>query len=377
MTIKSLKWKQVNAWRLSQQSLSPRLKHKDFLKAVRRMVGIQAQVMSAAELAIGARVDGISPLDIKGALWQNHTLVKTWAMRGTLYLLTADELPLYVAARGETGNWMPQNYFAYYGIPPAEAEAFLEAVPEILGGEPMTREQLATTVAQQIGSPALRDMVVTKGWGTPLKPSAWRGDLCFGPSQGPNVTFVNPRKWIGDWQSPEPYVALQEIARRYLRAYGPATPKDFALWWGVQVVPARKLFQSIADELEEVSVEGWRSFALKSTLKTVQELEAPKTVRLLPLFDGYTFSIRRDVESLLPKAYKSRVFRPQGWISAVVLMDGAIKGIWEYKTRGSQTILKINMFSSLTTSVRRGIEAEVARLGDFLNTSVEVMFDMH
>ncbi|HLO28577.1 MAG TPA: crosslink repair DNA glycosylase YcaQ family protein, partial [Anaerolineales bacterium] len=232
--MKSLKWKQVNAWRLSQQGLAPRLKRRDFLQAVRRMGGIQAQVMSAAELAISARVEGLSPGDIRTALWQDRTLVKTWAMRGTLYLLPASELPLYVAARSETGDWLPRNYFAYYGISQAQYEAFVAAVPQILGNEPMTREQLATAVAQHISSPALRDLVMAKGWGTPLKPSAWRGDLCFGPSQGQNVTFVNPRKWLGTWESVEPYAALQEIVRRYLRTYGPATSKDFAIWWAVQ-----------------------------------------------------------------------------------------------------------------------------------------------
>jgi hypothetical protein len=81
----------------------------------------------------------------------------------------------------------------------------------------------------------------------PLKPSAFRGDLCFGPSQSQNITFVNPREWIGNWQSVEPERALQEIARLYLQAYGPTTSEDFARWWwgGGGRVPAKKLFHSI------------------------------------------------------------------------------------------------------------------------------------
>src|SRR5438128_12404152 len=116
MAVKSLKWNQVNAWRLSQHCLSPRLKRQDYIKAVTRTGGIQAQVMSAAELALGARVDGLSPQDVQSALWQDRTLVKTWAMRGTLHLIAASDLPLYVAARSlyETRNWT--NYFNYYGI---------------------------------------------------------------------------------------------------------------------------------------------------------------------------------------------------------------------------------------------------------------------
>jgi hypothetical protein len=94
----------------------------------------------------------------------------------------------------------------------------------------MTHEQLGTAVAKEVGAPHLRELIVSSNWGSPLKPSAFRGDLCFGPSRGQQVTFVNPRAWIGSWQTIESKQALQEIARQYLQAYGPATSDDFARW---------------------------------------------------------------------------------------------------------------------------------------------------
>ncbi len=97
--MKSLTWDQVTGWRLSQHSLSQRLKRQDFVQAVTRTGGIQAQVMSAAELALWARTDGLLVQHVKSALWQDHTLVKTWAMRCTLHLLSASDFPLYVTAR--------------------------------------------------------------------------------------------------------------------------------------------------------------------------------------------------------------------------------------------------------------------------------------
>ncbi|MCL5999170.1 MAG: winged helix DNA-binding domain-containing protein [Chloroflexi bacterium] len=379
MTVKSLKWHQVNAWRLSQHGLSPRLKRQDYVKAVTRTGGIQAQVMSAAEWALGARVDGLTPQDVQAALWQERTLVKTWAMRATLHLITASELPLYAAARStyEARNWL--KYFTYYGITPAQYEAFLAAVPQILGSEPMTREQLAAAVAKHIGAPELGRLLLSSSWGSLWKPSAWRGDLCFGPNQGRNVTFVRPSQWIGQWQPVEPYPALQEMARRYLRAYGPATPGDFARWWdgGAGIGPARKLFQSIEDELEAVEVEGWRAVALRTTLEPMQRLATTAAVRLLPLFDAYVLGLGRALEPLLPKAYVSQVFRPQGWISAVVLVDGYMKGVWEYQSRRAQTIVKVQMFSTPTAAVRRGIEAEAERLSAFLNTKVVLEKEDH
>jgi hypothetical protein len=382
--MKSLTWPQVNAWRLSQHCLSPRLNRQDFLQAVTRTGGIQAQVMSAAELAIWARVDGLTPEDVQSALWKDRTLIKTWAMRGTLHLLAARDLPLYVAARSmhDDRNWL--SYFTYYGITPAQYDAFIAAVPQVLGSEPMTREQLSTAVAEHIGAPELGKILLSSSWGSLWKPSALRGDLCFGPNQGRNVTFVNPSSWLGlnakqNGPTIEPHLALQEIARRYLHAYGPATPQDFARWWdgSSRLLAAKKLFQSIEDELEAVDVEGWHALALRTTIEPVQGLELSGLVNLLPLFDAYVLGDGRDIEPLLPKAHKSQVFRPQGWISAVVLVGGYIKGVWAHKSQRSQTIVKVHMFSpsSLTTSVRNGIEAQAERLSAFLNTKVVVEYE--
>jgi hypothetical protein len=253
----TLTWKQVNAWRLSQHGLRPRLNRHEAISAVTRTGGLQAQVFSVAELALWARVQDVSRADIHKALWHERTLVKTWAMRGTLHLLATSDLPLYVAARGDHGFDNRDRFFAHHGITSAQVASYLNAVPDVLSDQPMTREAFASAVAEQIGVPKLREAISTAGWGSPLKPSAFSGDLCFGPSQGQNITLVNPRKWLGErWQAVEPSAALQEVAQRYLRTYGPATARDFCLWWGGHMSKINKVFRSLGDVLAEVDVEG-------------------------------------------------------------------------------------------------------------------------
>ncbi len=174
--------------------------------------------MSAAELALCTRVEGLSAEDIKFALWQDCTLVKTWAMRATLHVLATSDLPLYAVALNfrDFRNW--PAHFASYGLSPAQHEALLSSVPQVVGREPVTREQLASALEKRTDIAHLRDLILSSSWGTPLKQSAIRGDLCFGPKQGQNVTFVNPRAWIDEWPSIEPEQAVREMIRRYLRA---------------------------------------------------------------------------------------------------------------------------------------------------------------
>jgi hypothetical protein len=375
--MRSLTWRQVHTWRLAQHGLAPRLGQDGLLTAVTRTSGIQAQVMSAASLGISSRVERPVPDEVKSALWQERTLVKTWAMRQTLHLLAVEELPLFVAARNfhVTRDWV--SYVAEYGITPTQFDAYLAAVPHILGREPMTREALASAVAKETSTPQLRRFILESSWGSPLKPSAFLGDLCFGPSQGQNVTFVNPRAWIDHWEAIEPEQALREVARRYLRAYGPTTPAIFARWWGGggALTKAKVVFKSLADELEEVDIEGLPSVALCSTIESLENAEIAETVRLLPLFDAYTFALARDSEALLAQKHQHHVFRPQGWISAVVLVNGIIRGVWNYAVRRGQTVIKVRLFTSTTARIKRGIAAEVERLRDFFQTDVALEYE--
>src|SRR6185437_3735350 len=101
------------------------------------------------------------------------------------------------------------------------------AVPQVLGDTPMTREQLALAVSQHTGIDQLQSLLSESSWGTAFKPSAFGGDLCFGPIQGRNIAFVRPSAWLGAWREIAPDVALREVIRRYLSVYGPATPRDF------------------------------------------------------------------------------------------------------------------------------------------------------
>ncbi|HEU5226448.1 MAG TPA: winged helix DNA-binding domain-containing protein [Ktedonobacteraceae bacterium] len=374
--MRALKWQQVHTWRLSQHGLSPRFSSQNFVKAVTCTAGIQAQVMSAAELAMCTRVEGLSPHDVQSALWQDHTLVKTWAMRGTLHFLAAKDLPLYVAARDwqHTARW--SNYFAEFGLSKEQQEAFLLAIPYVLEQGPLTRLQLADAVAKHTGAAGARNLILSESWGSPLKPSAYRGDLCFGPGQGKTATFMNPRGWIGQWQPIEPRLALQQIARRYLRAFGPATTDDFAFWWGCGKTPAKNIFQSLEEELEEVEVEGWRAFALRETLPLIQSVEPAEQIHLLPLFDAYTIGAApRGREPLLAQAYKRQVFNLQGWTFAVVLVNGSIQGVWHTTIRRSHTVIKINLFSSSTASLRKGIAAAAQRLGHLFKKEVLLEYE--
>ncbi|HEX2646318.1 MAG TPA: crosslink repair DNA glycosylase YcaQ family protein, partial [Candidatus Dormibacteraeota bacterium] len=223
-----LSWPQVHAFRLRGHDLvtTPR---RNVVRVAADIGGAQAQVMSAAELQLAVRA-GRPVTDVRDALWKDRKLVKTWLMRGTLHLVPAKDLPIYTAAM--SGRWMQWrgSWLKYFGVTAAELNSLIATIGSAVNAEPKTREEIIAIAGR--GQPERIRRHLKSGWGGFLKPVARAGGLCFGPSRGQSVTFVRPSEWLGAWSEPEPEAALAEIARRYLRAFGPATKQDFATWWG-------------------------------------------------------------------------------------------------------------------------------------------------
>jgi hypothetical protein len=368
-----LTWSQVLAFWLQRHFLEERAARGELLAVVSRTCGLHAQVMSAAELAAWARIDGLDSSDMSAALWQERALVKIWAMRWTLHLFSAGDFPLYLAALRAFGYFRRETWLKGLGITVDDMNALLEGFRITLTGDGLTREQLADALAQHTGRTYLRDKLLGN-WGTLLKPGAFQGHLVFGPSRGQNVTFVSPRHWLGEFPELDTADAWLEIVRRYLYAYGPATPGDFASWWGAARADARKLFRALGDELIPVSVDGWEAWALCSDADVLQAAQPSKAIRLLPGFDPYTLGLRRDCESALSVAHKGRVFRQQGWISAVVLAGGYVVGVWNYEVKKARVAVTVEPFEPLSPAIRAGIEEEAARLGVHFNAEPEVRF---
>ncbi len=370
----NLTWPQVLAWRVAQQHLDKPAPREKMFEVVSRICGLQAQVMSAAALALSARVADITPDDVAAALWTERSLVKLWAMRGTLHLMPARDIPILVAATRPTRrSYMRAGWLEYYGISSDEMLAFLEAARTILSDQPMTRLQFSEAVLAQTGAAGLREALLS-GWGSALKPVCYHGYLCFGPSQGQNVTFVQPRHWLGEWQDIDEEYAIAEVVRRYLHAYGPAAAEDFSFWWGVAVAEAKRMFQRIKDETVAVEVEGRSCWALAADLPRIEKATIAANVRLLGNFDPYILGAGRSRTAIVPEGKMARVFRIAGWVSPVVLVNGLVAGVWHYTQQRKGIDIRVEPFSPLIAEVAAQVAAEAERIGRFFGSPVALSY---
>ena len=361
-------WRQVLTLRLARQHLLERSRREDLIGVVGRIVGLHAQVMSAAELQAAVRIDGLDRRDVADSLWGRRTLVKTWAFRQTLHLLSADDLVTFVRAARSLERWHTPAWLRYFKVTEAELAEVLDAIGDVLTDEPRTRVQIVDAVVARVRRPHLREHMLT-GWGTFLGPAAQRGNLIFGPSDGRNVAFVDPADWLGRPVAPSSEEAaadeaLASLIARYLTAFPGSSREMIARWWGGGRLSAvTRALARMRDAIAEIDVEGTRGLVRREDLAVLAETEVGRHLRLLPGFDPFTNELPRHVDAVLDERLHERVHRTAGWVTPVVVVDGRVGGTWELQPDR----IVVTPFGRWRGGARKAIGPEVDRVAAFLD----------
>jgi hypothetical protein len=279
--------------RLRAQRLEPRLEG-SAADVVRAVCGIQAQDARAAALAVRARSVGLTDRDVEAARVDERSIVRTWAWRGTLHLIAAEDLGWVLtlvapsAIRGTAARWRQLGL----------DDRALAAAREALAEGPVTRAGLIERLAQR--------GIDASGQRTPhlLRRMALEGLICHGPGDA----YVPVEEWIGPLARPSRDAALAELGRRYADAYGPADARDLAAWSGLPAAEARAA---------RVAFDGAPPHA------------GPPVVRLLPSFDTYLLGYRTRELAVAPE-HARLVWPGGGWLRPVVAVDGRVAGVWRF-----------------------------------------------
>jgi hypothetical protein len=201
-------------------------------------------------------------------------------------------------------------------------------------------------------------------WRQVLHLAAHRGVLCFGRNHGRNVTYTSPHRWLPGFRSAPAADALAHLVRRYLYAYGPATPQQFAQWLSAPRRWATDLFASLAGDLQQVDVDGTAAWVLAGD--TAPASAPPQGVRLLPYFDAYTVGCHPR-ERLFPAAAAERALsRGQAGNFPVLLVDGVVAGLWQHRRIRKELHITVEPLTRLTAANRRHLDDQARRIGDVL-----------
>ncbi len=376
-------WKQVAAFRLGRHRLSKQTSLAALSSVPGDIAGAQAQVLLAGQMSIWPRVKGARLRDVDSALWKEHSLVRAWGMRGTMFLLPSDELSVFVRGSVRRAAYN-LNWAIHHSGSKEDVDKLLDRVSEILE-EPRTRTDLAQMLTESHGYktkskaaggwgdkrkvPHVKVGAISLSMGFLLHIIRARDVICSGPNQGTEASYVRADKWIKNWKDVSQEKAERELLVKYLKAHGPATINDFAIWEGLYMNDAKDIWSKEAENIVEVDIEGSKAGTLESDLP---ELESAKidepVVRLVPYFDSFLLGHKSHL-NIVDEKNRKKVYRSQGWVSPVLLVDGRAQGVWSHVQKKDDPEVRVTPYSKLSSQVSDRVKEEMSDLGRFLEFS--------
>jgi Winged helix DNA-binding domain len=314
-------------------------------QVVRALVGIQAQDRRAAALAVRPRTPGASAEAVERALSEERSVVRTWAMRGTLHLLAADDLPAMLAIFGALHIRRGERRLTQLGLPPDVAERSTAAAGEILAADgPLTRHELAERLRA-------RGVPVAAEGQAPIAVAhraALAGVLCETGVRGREELYGR----IDPGPLPDRDAALADLARRYVAAYAPADAADFAAWSGLPAADVIRAWDAAGDDPPATDHPG------------------AGPVRLLPAFNEWLLEwASRD--GVVAEAHARRVAPGGGIVRPVAIEDGHVFATWRLDRPKRR--IEVDSFARLTRSQQVGLETETAAVSEFLGLDLSLI----
>jgi DNA glycosylase AlkZ-like len=278
--------------RLAAQRLTPMTACATAEQAVHAVIGIQAQDLRAAALALRSRVPGLTRSDVRAA-----PLLRTWTMRGTVHLSAARDRPWLHALLAERNARTFVARFQRYGIL-REVNAMRADVIDLCADKPRDRASLLRALTER-GHPSLEQGPINT----------------FVPwlsTQGLIVTDINGLLHPADPPAAIDHdEALAVLGTRYVAGYGPSDAADLAKWSSLPITQARRALEAAGPQPD---ADAWPA-------------ENPPPCLLLAAFDTLMLG-HRTREPFVAAAHDRHILKGGGMLKPVVLAAGVATGTW-------------------------------------------------
>jgi len=357
----------LNRTLLARQHLLARLpaddSRADPVALTAHLLGLQAQEPLPPYLSVAARVDGFDPRDLSRALADRRVL-RVLLMRGTIHTVTADDARLLRPLVQPFLDKVSRNSGASR---PAAHVPLADLVAEgraLMGDGPVPVKALGAALAERFTDAPPSALVNRLREGAALVQVPPRG--LWGRPGG--VAYVTLESWLGEpdgafdpggadpgAEADARAAALADVVRRYLLAFGPATPADVTTWSGITGI--RAVFDALGDELVPLRTDDGRTVWDVAGASLVDPT-VPAPARFLGRYDNVWLS-HAGRDRVTPPDARRRWMGSNGGVGSVVLVDGVMAGLWSTTAEGR---VEVELFGRVDRAQQAELDAEVARV---------------
>ena len=332
--------------------------------------GLQAQAAPAPYVGLWARIPELTRDDLASPIAE-RTVVKAAWIRGTLHLVTAAD---YVRHRSTLQPMLTAGFesIAKRRGPAVDVPEVVAAARTYFAEAPRTFAELSAWLTERYPDAdvgPLRHAVrmhlpivqvpVDGGWSYPNRPQ-----------------FALADDWLDTTVPVEPSSpgaaaddAVDDLVRRYLRAFGPAGVTDLQTWSGMPAPALKDSLSRLRPELVTYRDEG-RTELFDLADLALPDADTPVPPRFLPEYDNVLLSHRKRTR-IVADEHRRQVYLPGLRVAATILVDGFVAGTWKVSTAKGEATLAVEPFGRLTRADRAALTADAEDLVRFVEPSAK------
>lgn len=366
----SISLERVNRFVLQKQHLAGDSHIDDVVRIAKDICGLHGTGIKEPYLALFARARNFTREQLDEELFVRRTLGKVRCMRGTLYILPVEIIPVAFAATRTMVEKISRRYAEFRGVSANEYLDVSRAILGLLKGREMTIAQIKAGLGNfRLHLPAVLNLMCDQGLLVRIQScDNWKSR---------NYRYAAFREYFRDVDLTRlsESEALVLLLRSYLRSFGPATETDIAWWIGVSRAKVRVALDKIGTEISPLDIAELKGdyIILRADLDVMTGPAAGgHIVNLLPTLDPYLMGYKQR-ERYLHAEHRDRVFDRSGNVTSTILVDGKVVGVWDFSEKDKPNRMKLYLFDAVSAGLWQEISSQALKLGRFLSgNTVEI-----
>ena len=344
----------VNDLVLHKQHLTADSKIHDIIETVEDVGGLHATSPATPYLSLFARMRNFEKESLDEELHMKRNLGKIRCMRGTLYVLTKEMIPIAYAATRKKLEAATKKYAEFRGVSQEKYREVSRSIMRILAGKEMSASEIRKKLKTRLDVSATLYLMCDQGLLVRTKPDKYALFREYFPRM--NLAGISEAE------------ARTSLVRHYLSSFGPATENDIAWWSGRGTRAVRKELDKLQGEIVVVGISDLSGdfVTLKTDENVLRRMKPPprRTVNFLPSLDPYLMGYKGR-QRYISREHYDKVFDRSGNATSTILVDGRVVGVWDLE-RDRESSVKIFLFEEPERNLLREIYLEAQEIGTFM-----------
>ncbi len=355
----------INHFVLHKQHLTDDTQTSDIVQIVSDISGLHATGTKEPYLALFARSRNFVKEQLDDELYVKRNLGKIRCMRGTLYILEREMIPVAYAATVAMVEKLSRRYAEFHGISMKKYLDVSKSILDLVRRREMTAAEVKAKLGTDLHISALLNLMCDQGLLVRIQPGNWRAK---------NYTYAP----FSDYFKDIDLTQLSEsegiilLVQQYLSSFGPATENDIIWWIGLTKTKVREALGRLKGQVTPLSIPNLEGdfVVLRSDLDLITnaEFRGRPTVNLLPTLDPYLMGYKQR-ERYLSHEHYDKIFDRSGNATSAILLDGRVAGVWDF-SEDTEHQIKVCLFEELSEDILQQIYLKSQEMGRFMTEEV-------